>query len=208
MLDLYGALAEDLYRSDVTPDITEHIGRIIIENYGITADIAEERWGRDEMHDALAPFRRAEIETALLSLRGIAPGRVQVDSVSNAMRNAYHREVYVGRVAITQSKVDAPHGPIREARFRVTLAMRSQQSFDLLGDEPEPRPDALLWASFVHMPSDRPDLPAFIRVAFPFPDGSWEHSVDLYALVPSLGGYAESQTLIQLRQELRRRRTG
>ncbi len=205
-MDIYGALAEDFYRSEVPPEVSEKIGRIIIETYGIAHDVAEERWGEGEMHDALAGFRRAEIETALTALRGIFPGQVTVELLPNVIRNANHREVYCGGVAITQSKVESKEGPIREARFRETLAQRSQLSFDLLGDEPQPLPDARLWACFVHMPSDRLDIPAFVRVAFPLPDGSWEHSVNLDDLVPDLRGYAGSQALLTLRAELRRRR--
>lgn len=203
-------MAESLYRTDVPVDLTESIGRLVIETYGVAADIAEDRWGEGEMHDTLAAFRRAEIETGLLSLRGRFPGVVSVESVLNKTRNAYHREVYAGRVAITQSKVESDKGPIRQADFRQTLAQRSQLSLDLLPEEPA-KPtasDDRLWASFVHMPSDRADVPAFVRVAFPLPDGSWEHSVSLYDLVPTLRGYAESEELITLRRELRRRRTG
>jgi hypothetical protein len=207
-LDIYGVLAEDLYRAEVPEEVTEQIGRIIIENYGIAADIAEERWGREEMHDALASFRRAEIETALRALRGVFPGIVAVEPSPNATANAFHREVYVGRVTLTQSKVEARRGPIREARFRETLAQRSQISLNLLGDDPNPVRDARLWSCFVHMPSDRADVPAFVRLAFPLPDGSWEHDVDLYALAPRLRGYAQSDALLTLRRDLRKRRTG
>ena len=209
-MDIFGATAESLYRTDVPVDLTEAIGRLVIETYGTSADIAEDRWGEGEMHDTLAAFRRAEIETGLLSLRGRFPGVAAVESVLNKTRNAYHREVYSGRVAITQSKVESDKGPIRQADFRSTLAQRSQLSLDLLPEEPGVATpvDDRLWASFVHMPSARPDVPAFVRVAFPLPDGSWEHSVSLYDLVPSLNGYAESEELITLRRELRRQRTG
>jgi hypothetical protein len=206
-LDIYGELAQGLYQTDVPDVVTERIGRVIIETYGVAADFAEERWDRDEVHDALASFRRAELETTLLSLRGVFPGLVSVESVPNAVGNAYHREVYCGRVAATQSKVEAEKGPIREARFRATLARSSQLSLRLLPEQDEPAPDTRLWACFVHMPSDRRvDVPAFIRVAFPFPDGSWEHSVDLYELAPALRDYAQSDELLALRSELRRRR--
>lgn len=197
-----------MYRAQVPEGVTEHIGRMIVEQYGVTADIAEERWGRDEMHDALPIFRRAEIETSLVTLRGLFPGVVGVESVPNVVANAFHREVYCGDVAITQSKVEAAKGPIRDARFRATLAQRSQMSFDLLHDESAPPVDARLWACFTHMPSDRLDVPAFVRVAFPLADGSIEHDVDLYDLVPGLRGYAESEALLELRRDLRRRRTG
>ncbi len=203
-------MAESLYRTDVPVGLSEAIGRIVIETYGIAADMAEERWDAGEMHDALAPFRRAEIETRLLSLRGLFPRAVEVESVLNKTRNAHHREVYCGRVAITQSKVESDKGPIRQADFRQTLARRSQLSLDLLGEEPSSAASAddLLWASFVHMPSDRVDVPAFVRVAFPLPDGSWDHSVSLFDLVPGLLGFAQSEEMITLRRELRRRRTG
>jgi hypothetical protein len=208
-LDIFGAVAESLYRTDVPVGLSEAIGRIVIETYGIAADMAEERWDSGEMHDALAPFRRAEIETRLLSLRGLFPRTVAVESVLNRTRNAHHREVYSGRIAITQSKVESDKGPIRQADFRQTLAQRSQLSLGLLREEPIPAAtDDLLWASFVHMPSDRVDVPAFVRVAFPLPDGSWDHSVSLFDLVPDLHGYAQSEELITLRRELRRRRTG
>lgn len=207
-MDVYGKLAEDLYRVEVPALVTEQIGRIIIENYAFAADMAEERWGRGEMHDALAPFRRADIETALLSLRGIFPGQVWVEEVANSTGNAFHREVYVGRVAITESKVESANGPIREARFRETLARASQTSMDLLGDEVPPSPTARLWSCFVHMPSGRLDVPEFVRVAFPFPDGTWDHSVSLFDLTPWLQGYAPSDELATLRRELKRRRAG
>jgi hypothetical protein len=207
-VDIYGELAQELYRADVAPEVTERIGQIIIETYGISADFAEERWDRGEMHDALASFRRAEVETTLLSLRGIFPGQVAVESVPNALQNAYHREVYCGRVAVTQSKVEAEKGPIREARFRATLAHSSQLNFNLLREDDHQRTDVRLWACFVHMPSSRVDLPAFIRIAFPFPDGTWEHSINLYDEVPSLRGYAQSDYLLDLRAERRRRQAG
>lgn len=207
-MEIYGVLAEDFYRDQVPTQVTDAIGRTIIEQYGIAADIAEERWGADEMHDALPIFRRAEIETGLRRLRGMFAGQVGVEAVPNVLANAYHREIYAGSVVITQQKVEGPKQPIRDARFRSTLARRSQLSFDLFDDEYIPTADARLWACFIHMPSSRVDRPAFVRVAFPLPDGTFEHDVDLYDLDPDLRGYTDSDELVRLRAELRRRRTG
>src|SRR4051812_24002265 len=118
------------YQANVGDDVTAAYARTILEQYGLTYDLAEERWLEPELHDALAPLRRADIETALVKLRGLFQG-VLVEDVLNSTKNAYHRETVVGQVVITQSMVDSPRGPIRYARHRDTLAQRSQLCLNL-----------------------------------------------------------------------------
>jgi len=206
-LKLYGPQQEELYRSEVPLPVTRAYGEMIIEQYAITADQAEERWLSEEAADALPNYRRAEIETATLKLRGLGAG---VEAALNAAGNHHHREVIAGRVVITQSKVESKTGPIRDAVFRRSLAMKSQTiSMNLLDDEPDATTTGevdRLWACFVHMPSKRLDRPAFIRIAFPFPDGTWDWYVDLFDLIPDLVGYANSPALVTLRDEQRKRR--
>lgn len=131
-----------------------------------------------------------------------------VEDVLNPARNASHRETLVGRTVITQSTVDANKGPIRYARHRDTLAQRSQLCMDLFQEgSPASRDgDLALWACWVHMPSDSLDRPSFVRLAFPFEDGTWEESCDLYELLPGLKGYTESEAVLQLRREARQAR--
>lgn len=197
-----------LYRADVGDDVTAAYARTILEQYGLSFDWAEERWLEPELHDALAPVRRGDIETALVKLRGLFPGVVLVEDVLNPARNASHRETIVGRTVITQSMVDGPRGPIRYARHRDTLAQRSQLCFDLLqeGSPVTKDGDLALWACWVHMPSDSLDRPSFVRLAFPFEDGTWEESYNLYDLVPALKGYTESEAVMTLRRDAKQAR--
>jgi hypothetical protein len=196
------------YRASVSDDVTEACARTILEQYGLAYDLAEERYLEPELHDALATIRRAEIETALVKLRGVFPGLVTVEAVPNPVRNAHHREVIVGQTVITQSLVEGPKSPIRYARHRDTLAQRSQLRMDLLQeDSPASRAgDLALWACWVHVAADRPDRPASLRLAFPFTDGSWEESYDVYDLVPTLRGYVGSETVLELRREAKKAR--
>jgi hypothetical protein len=197
-----------LYQANVGEDVTAAYARTILEQYGLTYDWAEERWLEPELHDALAPLRRADIETALVKLRGLFPGVVLVEDVLNSTKNAYHRETVVGRTVITQSMVDGPKGPIRYARHRDTLAQRSQLCLDLfqVGTPASREGELALWACWVHMPSDMLDRPSFVRLAFPFEDGTWEESYDLYDLVPSLRGYTESEAVLALRRDAKQAR--
>jgi hypothetical protein len=195
------------YRTNVGDDVTEAYARTILAQYGLSDDKAEEQWLGPELHDALASQRRADIETALVKLRGLFPATVLVEEVLNPAGNAYHRETLVGRAVITQSMVDAPKGPIRYASHRRTLARRSQLCMDLLREGPEEQDgDVALWACWVHMPSDALDRPSFLRLAFPFEDGTWEESYDLYELIPSLKGYTESAALLELRRDAKQAR--
>lgn len=196
-----------VYRESIPPDLTETIGRGVIERYAIAFDKTEEQWLEEEQHDALAVVRRAEIETSLVGLRGMFDG-IRVESVLNAARNSYHREVGYGLFVITQSMVEGPSSRVRDAVFRRILARQSQLSLNLLNDDAPP-PDGAIWACFVHLPAtDRRDTPSMIRVAFPDEAGWWSQyeSWDLYDLVPSLRGYAVGPELATLREELRRQR--
>ncbi len=198
----------EFFRANVADDIALACTATVLEQYGLSYDRAEEQWLGPELHDALAVMRRADIETALVKLRGLFPGRVLVEEILNPTRNAYHREVVVGQVVLTQSKVDATHGPIRDAAHRRTLAVRSQMRMDLLNEGSLATRGGLLklWGCLVHMPSAALDRPSMLRLAFPFEDGTWEESYDIYELLPQLKGYTESPAVLTLRQEAKRAR--
>lgn len=195
-----------LHRDQVADDITAAAARIVIEQYALAFDHAEELFLPPELHDVLPSFRRGAIESASVMLRQFKG--VAVEEVLNPSRNAYHREIGVGRVVMTQSKVERPNGPIREATHRQTLARRSQLSLDqLLEGTPLDSEDGLaLWACLVHMPADSQDRPAMLRLAFPFEDGTWEESYRLTDLIPALAGYADSLFVLEMREAAKQAR--
>lgn len=200
-----------LYRAEVPREVTKAIGELIIERYCLAADEAEMRWLRAEAIDATATVRRADIETGLARLRGLFPNLVQVESVLNGPRTARHREVYCAGWAITQSKIEQPRGPIRQADFRDTLASDSQMTMYAMLDPAEVvenrtgRP----WACVTHMPADRhPEEPGILQVAFPLQSGLWEDYIDLYFEIPELRAYATSDYVLNLRKEFRKRAMG
>lgn len=182
---LIGSEQGSYFRQEVPLQVLAEVLGIHLRSYAWSASFAEQRWGRAEEHDALAVLRRAEIETQLTALRAKFRGLVGVQKVLNNRRTASHTEVYCGGVVLTQSKVEDELGPIRDAHFRRTLAKRSQMNLGLFGEVPDPSDGAVwLWACIVHQPSDDVSRPAFLRIAFPYPDGQWEQSLNLYELVP------------------------
>jgi len=199
------------YRAEVPREVTKAIGELIIERYGIAADEAEIRWLGPEASDATASNRRADIETGLTRLRGLFPGLVTVESVFNVTRTARHREVYCRDWAITQSKIELPRGPIRQADFRISLAASSQITMDNYID-PETivvNPPGRPWACITHMPADgHLEIPGILQVAFPMPNGRWEDYIDLYYEIPELRAYVSSDYVLNLRAEYRKRAMG
>jgi hypothetical protein len=184
-VELIGGQQAAYFQQEVPRDVIAEIVRLVMRCYDWSGRFAEQRWGRPEERDALAVLRRAEIETQLTALRAKFRERVGVHKVLNSRRTASHTEIYCGGVVLTQSKVEDERGPIREAHFRRTLAKRSQLNLRLFGDVPDPSEEAIwLWACVVHQPSDDVRRPAFLRVAFPYEDGEWENSLNLFELVP------------------------
>lgn len=201
------------YRAEVPRDVTKAIAELIIERYGIAADEAEIRWLAPEAADAMAINRRADIETGLTRLRGLFPGIVAVEAIANIPRTSRHREVYCSGWAITQSKIEHPHGPIRQADFRDILAepIKAQLTMDdfidprSVVDDPSGRP----WACITHMPADdHPEVPGILQVAFPGRNGRWEDYIDLYYEIAELRAYATSEYVLQLRADFRKRAMG
>jgi hypothetical protein len=106
------SLLKARFRAEVPREVTKTVGELIIERYGISADEAEIRWLGPEATDATASMRRADIETGLTRLRGLFPGRIEVETVFNVTRNARHREAYCAGWALTQSKIEHETDPL------------------------------------------------------------------------------------------------
>lgn len=178
MRKLYGPEQKRFFFTQVPDEITTEVAAIIVREYASAAAMVEERWGSWEAKDALPHVRRADIENAL-SLLGAKFKGVKVGKKPNAINTAWHTEVYSGSVVLTQSKTEGPDVDIRPAEFRTSLAADCRMNMPWAQTK-DPDEDAdVLWACVVHGPSDKPNVPAYIKIVFPLPDGSWQTSITL-----------------------------
>lgn len=200
-MDEYGSAAETRFRAGVPIELTDAMGRAVIESTAFAEDDVEEALAEPEARYLLPHHRRAMIETRFAGLRGTVDG-LRVETAYNVSQDA-HRELHIGGFVITQHYCLEVERRIRHANFRASLAELSQLTW-LAGMEPTS--DDELWAAVVYGVAERrPDVPTFLKVAFPRSDGRWEHAIDLSSLVPSLAAYPESPILLELRQQRRRR---
>lgn len=199
-MDEYGLAAEARFRVGIPMQLTEAMGRAVIECTAFAADDVEEALAEPEARYLLPHHRRAMIETRFAGLRGVVD-RLRVETVYNVSQDA-HRELRIAGFVITQHYCVEVERRIRHANFRASLGERSQLTWLARTDATS---DDELWAAVVYGVSDRrPDRPSFLKIAFPRSDGRWEHTIDLSSLVPSLAAYPESPILVELRQQRRR----
>lgn len=177
---LYGREQKRFFWAHVADEVVTEIVAIVMSNYASAAAFGEERWGSWEAKDAIPHVRRADIETALSMLPvKFKPLNVRVEKKPNANGTAWHTEVICGSVVLTQSKTEGPDVAVREAVFRESLAADCRMNL-WPEDVAEPSNDAeVLWACVVHGPSDKPGVPAYIRVVFPLDDGTFQTYVTL-----------------------------
>lgn len=206
---LYGEEQGQFYLGQVPREFTADVARIVMSCYLDSAQTAEIRWGKAEERDALPILRRADIETALSMLPARFPGLAKVRKRPNTARTSTYTEVRCGAVVLTQSKTEGAKAPIRDALFRRSLARTSALN---LWDRSTPPDNAdTLWACVIHGPADSPSRPAYLRIAFPLPDGSFEYSLNLFDLIPEVVYYGVdgieqvSTWLAKLRKDVRLR---
>lgn len=151
-----------------------------------SAVIRETAWlEAPELHDALPIFWRASVEQ---SIRAVAERHPQIDASAewNAGRTSFHTELRIGRILLTASQVPTPFSPVRDARFRDTLAEASQLS--MLNSKKPPPKEGFLYALLLYGSND--DLrtaPAFARIQFPLPDGKYVGvGIDLFIRFPNV----------------------
>lgn len=205
---LYASQQSKFYMEQVPIAVTTAIRMIVTGSYADSARFVEERWSAREAKDALPHVRRADIETALTALRGrFRRDGVRVDKVPNKRGTAWHTEIRCGLVVITQSKTEGPEVPVREAEFRKSFAADCHLNlFPTEEQEPEDDADAL-WACVVHGPSENPAVPAYIKVAFPLPDGSFQDSITITTLGDANAGSKTEdirEAVAKLRRDARR----
>ena len=176
--------AVSIFDSQVPPELLREIGRLVLVCYPEAEDRCEDIAGFEEIHDLRAHLRRALVETSLASLQGRYDGTV-VRTPSNATRSAYHKEIVSGSVVMTISSVPNRGSQLPEARFRQTLARYNQTT--IFDPEPVLGDGAPLWAAIIHGPTPISyRVPSFIRVVFPYEDGTHVGGIDILARFPDL----------------------
>jgi len=193
------------FNEQVPQEVVAEIARIVGLSYADSAAFAESRWGRLEAKDALSVIRRADIETALTTLGAKFRKRgVSVQKVPNRNVTDWHTEVRCGAVVITQSKTEGPDTAIREAIFRATLAMDCRINMPWAQPTTTTDDADTLWACVVHGPSDNPAFPAYVRIVFPLPDGTFQDYITITGLVSATRGAAKAEEIGEATARLRR----
>jgi hypothetical protein len=99
---------------------------------------------------------------------------------------------------ITASKVDKPEELVRDAIFRQTYARSCQgMLFDDMA-EPEPPPNAPLYAILIHAPSETLSIPWFAHIVFPSYDcRTYIDRIKLEDMFPEFFGTVDETTGIE-----------
>lgn len=185
MRKLYSSDQSKFYLEQVPTEITAEIATIIRGSYADSAAWAEERWTFREARDALSIVRRADIETALPALATkFKKLGVSARKVPNKNGTDWHTEIRCGAVVITVSKTEGPDVAVREAEYRKTLAADHRMNMPWAAKPESVEDDAdVLWACAAHGPSDSPNIPAYIRIVFPLPDGSFQDHISITNMI-------------------------
>lgn len=173
--------AATFFLAEAPPGLTGDLLRVVLAAYPMAFAQAEQ-YPFEEAHDLRPHIRRAAIEASMSALS--VEHAVIVTSTRNSTGNAFHKEVFFGRVILTHSMIPTPESRIPDARFRQSLARNCNLPMFREFAEPPSADDALLWAVLVHGPAEDQRVPAFVRLAFPLADGS--HTFDLNLV--GLGG--------------------
>lgn len=166
--------AASFFMAEAPRGLNADLLRLVFAAYPMAFEQAEQ-FPFEEAHDLRPHIRRAAIEASLATLP--AKQVLTVTTRRNSSGNAFHKELFFGRVVLTHSTIAAPESRIREAQFRQSLARSCNLPMFIEFADAAPDDDGLLWAVLVHGPADDQRAPAFVRIAFPLPDGS--HSFDL-----------------------------
>ncbi len=171
----------------VPPGIDRELGLIVVEAFRAAADFCEPRYDPKDSHDFRGYMRRAEIESHLSRVVALSPGLVLVSKPPNINGTWFHTEVRSGPVIITSSRVDFPGCPIRQARFRYSLAQSCQLNLFTDNEDNGIPEDAALYAVLIYgKHPERVDAPGFAKIVFPLPDGRYAHGIDLLLRYPDL----------------------
>lgn len=157
------------FRRSFPPDVLHGFARCVWAAYADAHKICSDHLLRDQAHDVRGHLRRAVIERNWKNYaRRIPDARVHQES--NAIGSSRHVVVELGGVALTQSLAEGPNDIIQKARFRDTYAEASQIDLFAVPGHSKRRPDAKLYAMFLHGASDNPAQPRFMSVVFPTRD--------------------------------------
>lgn len=182
---LYGQDAQiEAFDSAAPRGLVRALGSLVRRAYPAARDFCEQIAAPEEDRDIRGDVRRTIIEGSLATLVARFPG-VSVRPVPNRFGSANHREVAFGDVILAVSHTQHPAAPLRDARFRDTLA--ADQSGLFAEYDEAPSAAATLFAVLVHG-SPRPfDLaPTFMRIVFPLVGGAHGSGIDLYDRYPEL----------------------
>lgn len=157
---------------------------LIRKAYPAAREVCEQIAAPEEDRDIRGDIRRTIIEGSLATLVPRFAG-LSVRPVPNSIGSATHREVTFGEVILAVSHTPHPAAPLRDARFRDTLA--SDQTGLFAEYEEMPSTASSLFAVLVHG-SPRPFAlaPTFMRIVFPVVGGAHGSGINLYARYPEL----------------------
>lgn len=174
----------DFFFDNVPRELINDAVQSVLRSWKAAADHCRDTYPREEARDLLPYERKAKLDSSLKARLARYDG-VIVESVPNASRNCWHTEVRIGRVVMTVSAVVRPSEMVRTARFRQSLALRSQLH---LWERDEPGEDALFYAMLLHGPLGGRRIlraPAFVHVGFPDPEcKAYIDRFDLSAYLP------------------------
>lgn len=158
------------FRRSFPPDVLQGFARCVWAAYTDAHKICSDHLLRDQAHDVRGHLRRALIERNWKNYARRVPG-AQVHQESNTIGSSRHIVVELEGVRLTQSLADGPNDIIQKARFRDTYAEASQIDLFTVPEQRKQRPDAKLYAMFLHGASDNPAQPRFMSIVFPTREG-------------------------------------
>jgi len=176
----------DAFRSNIPKDFLSDSLTCLFESYQDAFETCHGQLAETEVHDVVAAYRRALIETHIR----VVAHRYQTITIRvepNARKTSYFSLLSSGVVDLTLAKSGSSNCMPRRARYRSNLFERSQAS--LFAAE-RAKTGSRLYAVLLHGSWRRKQLteetspfikfPAFARMVFPDKDGQILTGIDLF----------------------------
>jgi len=187
-----GQQLEEAFFGHFPPEFIEDAIRLIAQEVKSSAAQCYTTFPKEEAYDILGGFRRAGIESKLRQLAESYP-EIAAEPVSNKKNGGgnFHTEIRAANSLLTVHKVQYKATPVRKAKFRNSLAERSEASLFSEPSKPITPQQAVLYAVFKYGTDSRmPQALAFAVIDFPNKDGKIVHtmnllSMDRYSAIPA-----------------------